>query len=92
MNNIKINNENVSEMQKVSNNNSNLLNKVKNNYNKIIKRIDTLDNKCNIKIKEIEEQTKIYKNKFSDIKSELNKLRKEIAMKKLDEINIIYKK
>ena len=66
----------------MSNNDSNLLNKIENNNDKTIKRIDTLDEKYNLKIEE-EEQAKIYENKYNEMNSELNKLRKVIAMKKI---------
>ena len=67
-----------------------LLNKGENNNNnKTTKRINTLNDKYNLKIKKIEEQTKIYQNKYNEINSELNKLRKELTIKKLDAVKII---
>ena len=88
----KIIQENVLELKKAKNNNSNWLNKVESDINKTTKSIDRINDKYNLKIKEIEDQSKIYENKFNVINSELNRLRKDIAMKKLYAINISDKK
>ena len=80
------------DLQNADKNNSNLLNKIENDNKKTTTNIDNLNNKYNLKIKEIEEQTKKYENEFSEINNEINRLSKDITLKKLDRININDKK